>query len=472
MGAKAASSKRTSKRTLNAENLKSLGAPRLAGLLMELTANDPGAKRRLRLELAAADSPEAVARLARTRLGSLAKAETRIGWKQMPTLYAEMKAHQEAIAHIAGKGNPRMALELLWLFIGAGASVRDRCGFDPGIGGLHEEAIRQLGEAAGAAKPDPKALAEDAFRALVAGRSYHLPIIPVLASVLGRDGFAHLKQRLRERDSHSRSGREPLLAIADAEGDVDGYIRLHPAEERKRPHYAADIARRLLGAGRAEEALRTLAAATGGADATDVFGRPDFGWADARIAALEALGRHADAQNERWTCFDRTLSVEHLRAWLRQFPSTFDAMDAEERAFDHAERSHPATDVLEFFLEWPDLGRTSALVVRRAKELEGWRQLVLTRAAEALAARFPLAATLVLRSALECQLDNPRRHRKEQQQAAREAARMLTDCAGLAAGIADFGAHPTHGVYVSWLREQHPYAHHFWSEVKKTRSPD
>ncbi len=472
MGAKAASSKRTSKRTLNAENLKSLGAPRLAGLLIELTANDPGAKRRLRLELAAADSPEAVARLAHTRLGSLAKAETRIGWKQMPALYAEMKAHQEAIARSAGQGNPGMALELLWLFIAAAASVRDRCGFDPGIRGLHEEAMRQLGEAAGAAKPDPKALAEDAFRALVAGRSYHLPIIPVLASVLGRDGFAHLKQRLRERDSHSRSGREPLLAIADAEGDVDGYIRLHPSEERKRPHYAADIARRLLGAGRAEEALRTLAAATGGADANDVIGRPDFGWADARIAALEALGRHADAQNERWTCFDRTLSVEHLRAWLRQFPSTFDAMDAEERAFDHAERSHPATDVLEFFLEWPDLGRASALVVRRAKEFDGWRQVALTRAAEALAARFPLAATLVLRSALEFQLDNPERLRKEQRQVAREAARRLTDCAGLAPGIADFGAHPTHGVYVSSLREQHPYAHDFWSEVKKTRSPD
>ena len=90
----------------------------------------------------------------------------------------------------------------------------------------------------------------------------------------------------------------------------------------------------------------------------------------------------------------------------------------------------------------------------------------------ALAARFPLAATLVLRSALEFQLDNPERLRKEQRQVAREAARRLTDCAGLAPGIADFGAHPTHGVYVSSLREQHPYAHDFWSEVKKTRSPD
>ena len=386
---KAASRKRTSKHTLNAENLKSLGAPRLAELLMELTENDPGAKRRLRLELAAAHSPEAVARLARTRLGALAKAETRISWKQIPALSDELEAHHRAIMSTAGKEKPALALELLWLLIAAAASLRDRSGFVTGYGKVHREAMQQLGEVASAAQPDPAALAEDAFRALVRGRGYHLPIISSLAPALGPAGLAHLKRRLREHDSHSRSGREPLLAIADAEGDVEEFIRLHPGGERKRPHYAADIARRLLDAGRAEEALRTLDAATGGLDATDVSGRPDFGWADARIVALEALGRHADAQHERWTCFERALSVPHLRAWVRQFSSAFDAMDAEERAFDHAERSHPATDVLELLLEWPDLGRASALVVRRAKELDGYRQSLLMEAAEVLAARFP-----------------------------------------------------------------------------------
>ena len=135
MVAKAASSKRASKRTLNAENLKTLGAPRLAELLMGLTENDPAAKRRLRLELAAADSPAAVARLARTRLGNLAKAKTNIGWKQMPALYREMEAHHDIIVRTA-KEVPALGLELLWLFIAAATSVRDRCGFDPGVGGL------------------------------------------------------------------------------------------------------------------------------------------------------------------------------------------------------------------------------------------------------------------------------------------------------------------------------------------------
>ena len=52
---KATARKRATRRTLAAENLKRLEAPRLAELLTECTANDPAAKRRLPLELAPAD---------------------------------------------------------------------------------------------------------------------------------------------------------------------------------------------------------------------------------------------------------------------------------------------------------------------------------------------------------------------------------------------------------------------------------
>ena len=45
-----------SNKTLNAKNLEKLGAARLAELLMEISAGDTVAKRRLRLELAGAAS--------------------------------------------------------------------------------------------------------------------------------------------------------------------------------------------------------------------------------------------------------------------------------------------------------------------------------------------------------------------------------------------------------------------------------
>jgi hypothetical protein len=47
--------------------------------------------------------------------------------------------------------------------------------------------------------------------------------------------------------------RHALQDIADAMGDVDAFIAQYDAETRKVPKIAAEIARRLLGAGRAKE---------------------------------------------------------------------------------------------------------------------------------------------------------------------------------------------------------------------------
>ena len=51
----------TSKNTLSAKNLEALGAERLAELLIEISAGNAAAKRRLRLALAGAQSPGEVA---------------------------------------------------------------------------------------------------------------------------------------------------------------------------------------------------------------------------------------------------------------------------------------------------------------------------------------------------------------------------------------------------------------------------
>ena len=59
------------KKTLNAKNLEALGAERLAELLIEISAGNAAAKRRLRLELAGAQSPAEVAREIRKRLSAI-----------------------------------------------------------------------------------------------------------------------------------------------------------------------------------------------------------------------------------------------------------------------------------------------------------------------------------------------------------------------------------------------------------------
>ena len=59
-----------SKKTLNESNLEALGAKRLAELLIEISAGNAAAKRLLRLELAGAESPRALAKEIRERLSS------------------------------------------------------------------------------------------------------------------------------------------------------------------------------------------------------------------------------------------------------------------------------------------------------------------------------------------------------------------------------------------------------------------
>ena len=63
----------TSKKTLTAKNLQALGAERLAELLMEISRGNAAAKRRLRLELAGAQSPSEVAKEVRKRLTTIAR---------------------------------------------------------------------------------------------------------------------------------------------------------------------------------------------------------------------------------------------------------------------------------------------------------------------------------------------------------------------------------------------------------------
>ncbi|MGO7418776.1 DUF6880 family protein, partial [Rhizobium ruizarguesonis] len=80
-------------------------------------------------------------------------------------------------------------------------------------------------------------------------------------------------------------------------------------------------------------------------------------------------------------------------------------------------------------------------------------------AAEALAEKHPLAATIVLRSMIDFTLDSGRSSRYKY------AARHLADCASLAPHINDFGNTRTHDVYVAELKRRHSKRHGFWSQV-------
>ena len=85
--------------------------------------------------------------------------------------------------------------------------------------------------------------------------------------------------------------------------------------------------------------------------------------------------------------------------------------------------------------------------------------LILTPAADALAGKHPLAATLVLRSMIDFVLAKRRSSRY------RHAARHLMECGSLVSSIRDFGRFETHEAYAIRLRGEHGRKSSFWSLI-------
>jgi hypothetical protein len=473
-----------SKKTLNGSNLEALGARRLAELLMEISAGNAAAKRRLRLELAGAENPAEVAKQIRKRLTTIGRSRSFVDWQNRKSLVDDLETQRRAIVDQVAKSNPAEGLELMWRFLELANSVFERCDDSSGtvIGGFHA-ACNDLGDIARSAKSDPKNLADHAFRALIKNDYGQFDgLIVALTPALGQEGLEQLKQRMialseepvrrpadKERQvigwgssgpmyaddlaEHSRVStvRLALKEIADAQGDVDAYVAQHDEQTRKVPKIAAEIARRLLAAGRAKEAWQTI-------ESTEHrrSGWPDFEWEDARIDVLDALGRSDEAQAARWSCFERSLSAQHLRAYLKRLPD-FDDVEAEERALGHAERYESLLEAVSFLVSWPALDRAARIVLQRAQELDGDHYEILTPVADALAGKYPLAATLALRAMIDFSLAQGRSSRYG------HAARHLVECASLASTIQDFGTFETHDAYVSRLRGEHGRKTSFWS---------
>jgi len=475
-----------SKGKLNRDNLEALGVKRLAELLLEFAENDASASRRLRLELVAKDAPKNVVAEVQKRLGQIARARAFVDRHKVRDFVDDLETQRRAIVDLVAKVDAAQALELMWQFMELAETAHERCDDSNGkVSDVFAAARRDLGLLAQAAKPAPITLADRMFDALNENQyGQYDGLIDVLAPALGDRGLDHLKAAFvalsktaveqpprskrkvigwgpsgeiyaDEIASHRRrsSIRHALQEIADIQGDVDAFVASYDGQTRKVPGIAAAIAQRLLAANRAEEALQVIDAAEHG-----THEQVNFEWEDARIDVLDALRRSNDAQAARWSCFERTLSDRHLRAYLKRLPD-FDDFEAEERALKHAEHRDDVLEGLAFLVSWPAPERAARLVIRRAGELDGDCYEVLSPAADVLASRYSLAAILLLRAMIDFTLVKARSSRY------RHAARHFMDCAGLASSITDFGTFETHEAYVARLKAQHGRKSGFWSLV-------
>jgi len=472
-----------SETTLNAKNLAGLGADRLAELLLELAQGDAAAKRGLRMELVSRNGGDVGTEI-RKRLKSIAKSRSFVDWRKIRKLAHDLDIQRTAIMTHVAPAKPAEAVDLLWRMLEMAPKIYERCDDSNGaIGSVISMTLDDLGSIAGSAKLEPGTLAERVFEGVCANDYGQFDgLIALMAEALGDDGLGVLKARFEEFSAkppvkpskeerrviafgsggpmyeddyvarhHARTVKSALTEISDALGDVDGYIARFSDEDRANPAIAAGIAERLLGVQRAEEAMAALA---GAEDKSQNGGHwPD--WLRVKIDVLDALGRADEAQAERWAIFERTLSSECLRSYLKHLPD-FDDEEAESKALADVSLYPNFHHALSFMIDWPALDLAAEMVLARHGEIDGNIYSLLTPAADALEQSYPLAATLMLRAMVDYSLDNAKSTRYGY------AARHLQTCEYLAKRIESFGDHAEHDAFVAGLRLRHGRKSGFW----------
>ncbi|UZW57377.1 hypothetical protein NUH86_21980 [Sphingobium sp. JS3065] len=474
-----------SEKTLNVKNLAALGAERLAELLLELAQGDAVMKHQLRLELASRVSGGDAAAEIRKRLASIAKSRSFVDWQKMAAFGRDLDMQRTAIMSYVLPTQPSEAFDLLWRMLELAPSVYERCDDSNGmIGGVMELAREDLGTVAAQTQHDPARLAARVFDSVCANDYGQFDgFIALMAKALGQDGLLILKAKFEalaassprksaaderrvigistrgpiyqqdyETQRPARLVQSALTQIADALGDVDGYVARFSEEECANPATAASIAERLLTADRPDEAMAALKRAEAKFQAGGYW--PD--WQRVRIDALDALGLVGDAQSARWDIFEQALNAEYLRAFIKRLPD-FDDVEAETRALAHVAQYPRFGQALSFLIDWPAHDRAADLVLARHDELDGNHYWLLTPGAETLEQRHPLAATLMLRAMIDYSLGAGKYKRYG------HTARHLQTCEYLARRIESFGHHLDHEAYVADLRLRHGRKSGFWN---------
>ncbi len=400
----------------------------------------------------------------RARVRAIRRA-TRFVWRSDSSeLAQDIDEVRSAIVANVVPDSPRVGADLLRDLVCADDRVFERVDDSDGlVADVFREAVLDWGRAwCAISERQPAELAALVF-AEHENNDYGIKdgVVSAFADALGKDGLAELQRLFRAKldtvpvppDNHFDSARlrlgHGLADVADALHDVDAFIEAM-AQIGWLEIAAVDIGRRLLSAGRPEEAL----AALDRKPSRSGFG--EQGVTDVRIAVLEALDRPDAAQAERWDTFARTLSVEHFEQHVvRVHESRRRAVT--ENAIAHAQQYPLMPEALHFLVAIGAHAQAAALVIRRLSDVDGSVYWSFRRSADALAPTQPLAAILLHRAMASAVLD------KAQSKYYRYAAKDLARAAELEPSVAAWLGFPPHAAHMAALRSQHARKYAFWN---------
>jgi len=352
---------------LTSANLARFGADRLAEMLVEMADDDPIWKRRLKMELAAEAGAADLAAEIDKRLIMIAASRARVSWRKRPTLVRDLVSLRAMIVERLGALDARLALDRLigWvsLYRGLVGRVKDPKGE---LQLVFEEAGPELAALSAAAHQAGEGAAALALSDAIIARPGDWSRWLHAADAVDRDLAKAVLSLVKAAPNAATAAMRPVLTrLADLAGDVETWTEAFTPAQRRLPEVGAEIAVRLLAAGRVDDARAALAAAQPKGAA---LARPEPAWERIHIAVLEAQGRRDEAQAARWALFERDLDAAALREILARL-ADFEDVVALEKAFAHAAAFPRFSAGLEFLIDWPALREAAAMLEARQGEI-------------------------------------------------------------------------------------------------------
>jgi hypothetical protein len=454
---------RTGHEKLMVGQVERLGARRLAEIVINHCDRDEGLRQTVRIALATSAPSDTLVKTLATEIDAVRTSRHFYGYRESNVLAQELDRIRQGITEYLLPAQPRAAAELLGRLIRLDANVYERSDDSDGvIGDAIGEAVTDCGRAwAAAPERDRKILAAEVFDLFTSDEyGARREVITAFSEALGKSGLDELERMVRERLDRALTGKHDyrqqaltiaLENIADARGDVDGYIaaqRLAGTENLA----VKEIGERLLAAGRLEEALHWL-------DRPDVpeHRRGDIG--RLKVDILDRLGRTEDAQAVRWSMFVTSMSAGILDEYLGRLPEDVVA-EARQRAIATACRHPDVHQCLHLLAELsPDIA--ADLVHRRLGEIRGEAYWALRPVAEHLTESHPVAAVLLYRQMADAVL------RRAQSQYYDHAVRDLIAAERLVPNVEDWLGHPAQEAYRQQVATEHRQKRAFWERMAR-----
>ena len=454
--------RQTKDEELPVEQVERLGARRLAEIVVDHCHRDERLYQTVRIALAASTPGGPLVETLATEIDAVLTSRHFYGYRESNVLAQELDRIRKGITEYLFPAQPRAAAELLGRLIRLDANVFERADDSDGvIGDAIGQAVTDCGRAwAAVPERDPKFLAAEVFD-LFATDEYgaRSEVIAAFSKALGAPGLDELERIIGEGLERAATGKQDyqraltsaLENIADARGDVDGYIAAHRLAGTENGA-VKEIDERLLAAGRLDEALQWL-------DRPEVPEHKRGDIEPLKVDILDRLGRTEDAQAVRWSMFATLPSAGILAEYLGRLPQDVVA-EARQKAIATACRHPDVHQSLHLLAELsPDIA--ADLVHKRLGEIRGEAYWALRPVAERLTENHPVAAILLYRQMADAVL------RRGQSQYCEHVVRDLIAAERLVPKVEDWLGHRPQEAYRQQVATEHRQKRAFWEKMGK-----